>query len=231
MLTIKYGTKDISFNHIVNNKLKNAYITVGFYDGVILKSPPIDEEKARELIHKKAFWIIQKLKLVEKIPQGEIKTGSRMLYLGKRYYINIVEDNSIKKAIVAFNHSKFTVKINPNMKNTNKVINDAFEVFTRNKATEKIKPRVKKWCDITNLKPADLKFRKLNKRWGSCASNNEIIINFDAVKLPFTLIDYIVVHELSHIKIKDHSKKFWELVRKFMPDYKELDSRITGMKL
>ena len=113
----------------------------------------------------------------------------------------------------------------------NKAIDDDFEVFTRNKAIEKIKPRVKKWCDITNLKPADLKLRKLNKRWGSCTSNNEIIINFDAVKLPFILIDYVVVHELSHIKIKDHSKNFWDLVGKFMPDYKELDSRITGIKL
>jgi predicted metal-dependent hydrolase len=51
------------------------------------------------------------------------------------------------------------------------------------------------------------------------------------VKLPFTLIDYVIVHELSHIKYKDHSKAFWNTVEKYIPDYKELDDKMVGMKL
>ena len=67
--------------------------------------------------------------------------------------------------------------------------------------------------------------------WGSCTKANEVIINFDAVKLPFTLIDYIVAHELIHIKYKDHSKDFFRELAKFIPDWKVLDDKLCGMKL
>jgi predicted metal-dependent hydrolase len=60
---------------------------------------------------------------------------------------------------------------------------------------------------------------------------NKIIINSDAIKLPFTLIDYIIVHELAHIKHKSHSKEFDKEVVKFIPDWKYLDEMLCGMKL
>jgi len=90
---------------------------------------------------------------------------------------------------------------------------------------------VKKWSETTGLIPTAVKFRRLNKRWGSCTRDNEIILNHDAVKLPFTLIDYIVVHELVHIKHKDHSKAFYREVAKYIPDWEALDEKLCGMKL
>ncbi len=105
MPTVQYGTSQIPYSHIIDNTLKNAYITIDFYEGVILKSPSISEDKAIEAIHKKGRWILEKLKLVERIPQGEIITGSRLLYLGKRYYVQVVQDASVRTASVSFNHS------------------------------------------------------------------------------------------------------------------------------
>ncbi|HBT87438.1 MAG TPA: hypothetical protein DEB50_02890 [Desulfobacter sp.] len=58
-----------------------------------------------------------------------------------------------------------------------------------------------------------------------------MIFNHDAVKLPFTLIDYIVVHELCHIKHKDHSKDFYRELAKYMPDWEVLEERLGDMKL
>lgn len=72
---------------------------------------------------------------------------------------------------------------------------------------------------------------KFDKRWGSCTSDNKISINVDAIKLPYSLIDYILVHELVHTKIKDHSKEFWAEVSKHLPNWKELDDKMMGMKL
>jgi len=227
---VEYGTRTIEYSHIVDSTLKNAYITVDFYEGVILKSPPVDENKAKELIHKKGRWIFEKLKLVERLPQGDIVTGSRMLYLGKRYYVKLIQDTAVKDACATFNQSKFKIYVNPNV-SKKLSINTALERFSRDKAVIKIKPRIKKWSKITGLTPSDIKFRKLNKRWGSCTKNNEIIINFDVVKLPFTLIDYIVVHELTHIKHKNHSKDFYKEVAKYIPAWSELDERLGSMKL
>jgi len=231
MLTVKYGKQEIQFNHKVDKKLKHAYVIVDFYEGVVLKSPPMDADKACGLVRKKARWIRDKLKLVTRIPQGDVVTGSRLLYLGKRYYTKVISSPLVNGASVTFNHSKFTIKVNSKAKDRNRFIDNALERFFRNKAEEKIVPRYIKWCETTGLKPNNLKFRKLKKRWGSCTSKNEVIINYDVVKLPYSLIDYVLVHELAHVEHKIHSKRFWRLVEKFVPDYKELDDRITGMKL
>ena len=231
MIAVKYGTREIQFEHIMDNALKHAYITVDFYDGVILKSPPVNEIKAKEAVYKKGKWILDKLKLVERIPQGNIISGSRLLYLGRRYYVEIVQDTSVKTALVKFNHSKFTIKVNPDIVDTESAIKEALENFAREKAVLKITPRIKTWSQTTGLTPTGIKFRKLAKRWGSCSKTNEVIINFDAVKLPFTLIDYIVAHELVHIKHKHHSKGFHKELAKFIPDWKVLDDRLCGMKV
>lgn len=71
----------------------------------------------------------------------------------------------------------------------------------------------------------------MDKRWGSCITNNHIILNIDAIRLPFSLIDYLIVHELTHIKIKNHSKEFWAEVSKHLPNWRLLDERMDGMKL
>lgn len=231
MPTVQYGTRQIHYTHIIENSLKHAYITVDFYEGVILKSPKIDESRANEAVYKKGRWILEKQKLVERIPQGEISTGSRLLYLGKRYYVQVIQDAGIRGASVSFNYSKFRIRVNPDVPDRNESINTALEQFSREKAEVKITPRIKIWIQSTGLTPTDVRFRKLDKRWGSCSPADEIIINFDAVKLPFSVIDYIIVHELAHIKHKDHSKDFDREVAKFIPNWKSLNEKLCGMRL
>ncbi|MEQ9307764.1 MAG: M48 family metallopeptidase, partial [Marinoscillum sp.] len=96
---------------------------------------------------------------------------------------------------------------------------------------EKIIPRLKKLSRSTGLQYQDLKFRWLEKRWGSCTDGNNIIINYEAIKLSHQLIDYLLIHELVHTKIKNHSKEFWAEISKHLPNYKELDEQMNGMKV
>ncbi|MDA3788829.1 MAG: hypothetical protein PF503_10095 [Desulfobacula sp.] len=72
----------------------------------MLKSPPINEIRAKEAVYKKGKWRLDKLKLVERIPPGKIATGSRLLYLGRRYYVDLIKNTSVKIVTVLFNHSK-----------------------------------------------------------------------------------------------------------------------------
>lgn len=222
MPTVNYGTRKISFTHVINGKLKHAYITVDGCKGVILKSAAISEAKAKEIVCKKGKWILQKLKLVERMPRSDIVTGSRLLYLGRRYYVQVIEDASIKTATVVFNHSKFKIAVNPTTVDRKAAIDKALTSFFRQKAKLKILPRLAKWVETTGLEPKAVRFRKLSKRWGSCTVTNEIIINYDAVKLPFTIIDYIIVHELAHIKHKNHSRAFYREVAKYIPDWERV---------
>lgn len=230
MFSVQYGNKTIEYSIVEKEGLKSYYISVEKGVGVILKGKPISIEQADKLILKKAKWILDKLYLVSSISDGEIVTGSRIQYLGRKYYVELVIDNTTPKISIDFTESKFKITL-PNDLNTQENLLQAFENYFRIKAQEKIEPILKKKSKLTGLQYNNVKFMKLEKRWGSCTPSNTIIININAIKLPFSLIEYLVVHELVHTKIKSHSKEFWAELSKHILNWKELDERMYGMKL
>lgn len=230
MPSVKYGDKTIEYSFVKNEGLKSHYISVQKRLGVQLKGSTISKEKEQALILKKARWILDKLQLVEAIDLDDIVTGSRVQYLGRRYYVEVFINNELESIKIDFTESKFKVFL-PSALNTQQALKLAFEEFFRDKASEKIKPRIKRWSKETGLSFNEFKIRKLDKRWGSCTPSNNILINIDAIKLPFSLIDYLIVHELVHTKIKNHSKEFWAELSKYIPNWKELDDKMYGMKL
>lgn len=232
MHEIKYGNKTIEYTFLEKEGLKSHYITVEKGKGVILKGKPISVEKSDKLIAKKAKWIIDKLELVKSIGEDEIVTGSRIQYLGRKYYVEILinPDEKANSIEIDFTESKFKV-LTPKSLNNQKDLTEAFEQFYKEKAIEKLTPRLKKWSKKTGLEYEEVKFRKLEKRWGSCSPNNTLTFNIEAIKLPYSLIDYLIVHELAHTKVKNHSKEFWAELSKHIPNWRELDERMYGMKL
>lgn len=98
--------------------------------------------------------------------------------------------------------------------------------FYKNKSIEIIPSLVNKCSEKTNLFPSNITFRKTKRRWGSCNGKNEINFTSSIVQLPIHCIEYIIMHELAHITHKNHQKKYWELVAKFMPEYKIYEEEI-----
>ena len=230
MFRVKYGNRIIDYSILEKKDLKSYYITVEKGVGVILKGKPITQEVADKLILKKAKWILDKLDLVSSIEDSDIVTGSRIQYLGRKYYVEIITENNTNKIEIDFTESKFKITL-PTYLNTQENLRQAFESYYRIKAQEKIEPILRKKAKSTGLNYNNIKFMKLEKRWGSCTPSNTIIINFHAIKLPYSLIEYLVVHELVHTKVKSHSKEFWAELSKYISNWKELDSRMYGMKL
>lgn len=230
MRRVVYGSRIIEYSILERDNLKAHYITVDRESGVVLKGKPVTGEKADKLILKRARWIIDKLELVRSIPEADIVTGSRIPYLGKRYYAEVLFNRSVDAVKVDFTHSKFIFTVNPET-NIQEGITKALEQFYREKAKEKIIPRIKKLSASTGLQYTGVKFMKLSKRWGSCTASNTIIINTEAVKLPFSLIDYLIVHELSHTIEKSHSKLFWAELSKHLHNWRELDEQMQGWRM
>lgn len=230
MPSVLYGDRIIEYSFLAKEGLNSHYITVEKGVGVTLKGKTVTEEHANKLILKKAKWIIDKLELVRSIGDEDIVTGSRIQYLGRKYYVELNIDDRMQVIEIDFTESKFKVTL-PTRLNNQVALKVTFENFIREKAKERITPIIKKWSKATGLAYDQLKFMKLEKRWGSCTATNTIIINYNAIKLPFSLIEYLVVHELVHTKIKSHSKEFWAELSKHIPKWKELDERMYGMKL
>jgi len=92
---------------------------------------------------------------------------------------------------------------------------------SKKQSAQLFKKRVDFYASKIGVKPRKILVKKLKSRWGSATKDHVINLNMDLLKAPKNVIDYVILHELCHLKIQNHSHKFWGLLRKFMPDYME----------
>jgi predicted metal-dependent hydrolase len=99
--------------------------------------------------------------------------------------------------------------------------------LSKEEAAAIIMPLVQKWSTIMIVSPTHVGFRKNRTRWGSCSSKNRLNFNTHLATMHPDFIEYVVVHELAHIRHKNHSKDFWAEVEKYLPDYKRRQKLIN----
>lgn len=225
MYSIEYGTTTIEFEIERKINLKNTYINVDT-DGVLVKTNDSTTiEKINKMVEDKSAWISKKLELFKSIVVNrDIRTGSRLYYMGKSYYVQMQTNESIDNMIINFTHSKFHITTPPKFSEIE--LHNAVENFYRQKAEEKIISLTKKWAKVMEVIPTHISFRYSKNRWGSCSSTNRISFNYHLVKLSSSLIEYVVIHELAHILHENHSNDFWKLVHHHLPDYKMKEEKI-----
>lgn len=96
--------------------------------------------------------------------------------------------------------------------------------FYKTKAKEYLPERTWYWSKITGLVPSYVHITSAKKRFGSCNGKNGICFSYRLMAYDEKVIDYVILHELSHIKHKDHSKAFYSFIYQFMPDYKNREN-------
>jgi predicted metal-dependent hydrolase len=101
------------------------------------------------------------------------------------------------------------------------LINWKFIFFTDEKADLLFKEKVSQYSKIINVTPNRVIIKNLKNRWGSITKNKTVNLNVNLLKAPEDIIDYIIIHELCHLKIKGHSYQFWAYLKQFAPDYKQ----------
>lgn len=97
------------------------------------------------------------------------------------------------------------------------------DIFYKNEIQKYIPKLVEEYSKQMKLYPTKISYRKNRRTWGSCNYKNELNFNILLMKYPIFIMEYIVIHELAHIKHKNHSKNFWALVEKYSPKYKEIE--------
>lgn len=90
----------------------------------------------------------------------------------------------------------------------------------KDQAKEIIKLKVQKYAQVMKVNYKNITVKEQKTRWGSCSSIGNLNFNWKLIMMPEAVVDYVVVHELSHLKFMNHSKEFWKEVEKFLPDYK-----------
>ena len=213
------------YTHIVNSRLKHTYLTFDEEGNLVIKSPKVSQSYIEKLLLKKSTWINRsREKILEK--KGKILDFSRpgILYLYGRTHILKLEKYTKKRTKLIFDEEEFILYYSEyNEEAFQKHINN----FYKEEARQFLPSFVERWSDIMGLKPNKISFRKTKRQWGSCSAKNDLSFNTMTMKLPHDVIQYIIVHELAHIKHKHHQKSFWKEIEKYMPEYKQ---HITELK-
>ena len=102
-----------------------------------------------------------------------------------------------------------------------KHIKSLYEEWLLEKAHSIFEQKTKVYCIELGIKPPQVIIKNLKNRWGSATKDNIINLNVNLLKAPENVIEYIILHELCHLKIKEHSHHFWEMLHKFMPAYQK----------
>ncbi len=135
------------------------------------------------------------------------------MYLGRSYKLKITE-----KIIEPIKIYQGKLYLNKNILDK---AEDVIQQFYKNKALLKISERVNIYKYSMGLSPKEIKIMNLQNRWASCTDDGKLIFNWKLIMAPLNIVDYIVVHELSHFIYKNHSPEFWKLIDKVMPDFEE----------
>lgn len=97
------------------------------------------------------------------------------------------------------------------------------------KEIQKILPsKVDYFSNKMQLFPTSISYRKNKRTWGSCNYKNGLNFNILLMKFPVEVMEYVIIHELAHIKHKNHSKDFWDLVKVYCPNYKEIEKKFKN---
>jgi predicted metal-dependent hydrolase len=163
-------------------------------------------------------WIERKINGREMREESAIKprdfiAGEEFFYLGEAYPLELSDSIGIRKALM-LSHGKFVL--------AREKAPQAKEVFVkwyRERAREVIEERVR-FCSRFGRAPAGITITGSWQRYGSCSPINSLSFSWRLLMAPYPVIDYIIIHELAHIREKNHSIKFWTYLESLMPGYK-----------
>lgn len=202
---------------LVRSNRKSIGITIERDAQVVVNAPmDLDEQTIEKHIYKKRLWIWEKLALkkdnLENIVQKQFVSGESFSYLGRNYRLQIVDDNSdlkLKNGWFMLGNKK------------QKKAKEIFKAWYSDHLKNKIDERLEVICKSTHIKKPNFRIMELGFRWGSCTKEGVLNFNYKIAMAPIGVIDYIIVHELVHLKIHTHNEKFWKEVQKMIPYYLE----------
>ena len=219
---------DISIEKTERRKTVSIFIE---RDGSVRVLAPVTatDEKIETAVKAKEYQIFTKIAKWKELNQGKVNrefvNGQSFLYLGKNYRLSIEENQDVPLKVSGgfFRLDK---------KYLNKV-DKVFKEFYRDKATQKIKERLKLIEEKFQHKPTAIKVLELQNRWASWTSKNGLNFHWKCIMAPVAVLDYIITHEMVHLKFPNHSAEFWNELDKKMPNYREYENWLkrNGVKM
>ena len=227
MQTFIYGNYSYTYELIKQNR-KTLALTVKPNMQIVVKCPhDVEEERIQKFLQKKWLWMNKQLKFFENIEQKkhekEYVSGESFYYLGRQYKLIVrrSKEDSVKllRGVLELRTTQLVRD-----GEYNKILLDN---WFKNRYEHVFQERFIKMQKRFNYKRMPvLKVRNMSKRWGSFLNKEQIALNPKLIHTPKECIDYVIVHELCHMKYKNHNKNFLKLLEEKYPNWQKVKERL-----
>jgi predicted metal-dependent hydrolase len=213
--------RDFGFTLVRSRKRKRTMsLQIGPDGAILIRAPyytPENEIKAFFLGRRE--WIAKKLAEKEKVieraggKRGFLQ-GDEFFYLGHAYPL-VFSDKNGSTVPVTLREGCFLLRSTWSEK-----AREALVAWYRRQARQDLPPRVEFWSRRLGLYPSALRITSATTRYGSCSPADRISLSWRLIMAPLSVVDYVIIHELVHIREKNHSRKFWGHLEAILPGYK-----------
>ncbi len=195
--------------------------------GLVIHAPKrISQSQLEDIIVQKADWVLRKLASVtaNKIPEIQWRHGEQLLLLGNAMTLTI-EHNARSKAV---EYEPGVLQLAMPNQDAMLIARKVVQWYKKQAITDFTR-RLEIFSSKLGVKFTSLTLSNAASRWGSCNSKKEIRLNWRLLQAPPHIINYVVCHELAHIKEMNHSAKFWATVESIFPDYKAAEKELKAI--
>lgn len=198
------------------SKRRNLKITLNALGQVVVTAPPHTPRSfIDQLLAKNQSWIEKRIQQQKKLIP--LVTKTTVMIFGQAY---TKTQSVLPKKLPGFYLSGQNLIFNPvDTLNPTRFQNTQLKRFLKLTASQYITPKTQVIAQKMDLKPTTIGLREQSSRWGSCSSRGHLSFNWHLVHFSPEIIDYVIIHELAHLKQANHSQYFWELVAKFDSNY------------
>jgi len=227
---VKFGGTAISYTVVRSRRRrKTVEITLDPTEGVLVAVPSdTPAEQIEDIVRRRAGWILRRAsdRLLE-ARRKDFVSGESLPYLGRQVRL-FVESSSGGRVRVRFDHWSFHITVPRSL--TGEARRTAMErsmtAWYRARALDRLQSRVERWAAIIGQERPRVLTRNQRQRWGSCSPDGTLRFNWRIVMAEPALIDYVVLHELLHLRIRNHSKEYWTEMARIMPDFRLRRTRL-----
>ena len=183
----------------------------------------LEDQRVAEILKQKRPWIRSKVAELKRVPPHctkELVSGETFPYLGRNYRLKVQEGHQVGVCLSG-GYLRATIRPTEHNESQELRIQQYLQNWYRSRALERLQDKTHRYAKQIGVSPAGISVRNFKSRWGSCDKKREVVFNWNIIKAPHSIVDYVVIHELCHLIHPNHSKVFWELVGRHDASYPE----------
>jgi len=211
---------------------KTVEITVERPGAIVVAAPLRSSPQELEtIVRRKAGWIVRHHGVAARGPsERHYVSGGSLPYLGREVRL-FVHESASGGVEIRFGHWRFEVQVPRALAGVQRrtAVESAFRAWYRARAADRLQARVSRFAALLGVTPSAVLVRDQRQRWGSCSPDGVLRFNWRIVMAPPALLDYVVIHELAHLRVRSHRGGYWTLVAQAAPDHRVRRERLRAL--